>query len=406
MKIELSINPTFEGLSDAVKSITPDFDERIKFAVNASKLSVPEMRNLNLYVQERIVMLTKGSNNLKNYGDSYNDSYSVVDNKYIGEAAKMLQKLHSGTVGLRTIFQKLSPYKHVHSKVYDAHGVIPSPWYSSYCSSQCPVQTSLYPIQQFVPEAEELTNSIQSFLKLLDNSFKYCIQKLEDETKISGNVFLCKSKFYHDRAQAETIQTVMQMKKEALEFDPSQSPVLTARLNEPDFNTFVQKYFHKFTPHELLCYFVAEFLGICKSLECSNLELQKDIDLDDLTPEEIFLFKDLDNKEKVAKVHLLRNVVRHLDDFAEKPKKRKSKKKVSGKTMASITAYFRPFSIKDFHKYIKEQYKGDLAIPEYSTVNGCYASTNKNSDEYRQIEKSIDEMKPSMTLPSARVIGM
>lgn len=406
MKIEISINPTFEGLSDAVKSITPDFDERIKFAVNASHLSVPEMRNLNLYVQERIFMLTKGSYNLKNYGDSYNDCYSVVDNKYISQAVVMLRKLHSGTVGLRTIFQKLSPYKHIHSKVYDAHDASPSPWTSSYCSSQCPVQTSLYPIQQFVPEAKELTNSIQTFFSLLEQNINYCLQKLSEETIISGNVFLCKSIFYQDRAQAEIIRTVMQLKKEALEFDPSQSPVLTARLNEPDFNTFVQKYFHKFTPNELFCYFVAEFLGLCKSLECSNLELQKDIDLDDLTSEEIFLFKDLDNKEKVAKVHLLRNVINHLDDFAEKPKKSNSKKKVSGKTMACIMTYFQPIRKKDFHNYIKEHYKGELTIPVYTTVNECYPSINKNSDEYRQIEKSIDEMKPSTTLPSARVIGM
>jgi hypothetical protein len=399
----LSIKPTYEGLSDAVKSITPDFEERIKCAVNASNLSVPEMRNLNLYVQERIVMLTRGSNNLKNYGDDYNDWYSVADNKYIGKAAVMLRKLHSGTVGLRTVFQKLSPYKHLHSKVYDNHGVSPSPWVSSYCSSLYPVQTSLYPVQQFVPEAEELTNSIRLFFKLLEESFKYCIQKLRDEKTIGGNVFLCKSAFYHDRAQAETIRQVMQMKKELMEFDPDQSPVLTARLNEPDFNTFVQKYFHKFTPHELICYFVAEFLGICKSLECSNSELQKDIELEDLTPEETALFCASSNKEKVAKVHLLRDVVSKLDEFAEQPKKG-IKKKVSGKTMASIMTYFQPLCKKDFHDYVKKHYKGHLSIPEYQTVNECFASINKKSDTYKQIEERIDQMKPSM--PSARVIGM
>ncbi|MBQ0022724.1 MAG: hypothetical protein KBT29_05750 [Prevotellaceae bacterium] len=347
--------------------VNDDLFELVYDAVANSSLNLDEIFKLEEWISSQYQKLVKEEHSLRRLEPEYNLSYTTEVPGYVDTAAFLLRKLRSGTSTARKIKERLSPRRKPKA-MYERRGApYPSKASLSYLSKRGVRHYAIKLDGMFREEVDTLIGLIVKFYELLSSCLALCLKLIAEENAVRVSVFRSKEQYYKFCKEVENEFANMRTFLNMSEYDAKSDSVFVARMGFDSFEDFVKTMYHKFSTHQLKTYLFGVFMGVCKSLESSNLELKAEevaADGQKYAGIQSSVFYENDVTE---------SIIAEFDSYIPKLKNGCMPKKVKGKhlSMFALAIGVRPgmADIHAFHEYFLSKYKGTLKICDYTTFN-------------------------------------
>ena len=363
---------SFDGLQMVVGAIENFSPDRFLAALQQkTKVSIDYIVSIDSQVLDAIKHLQEEKMELTIFARDFNNQFVTRNNNYFNSAHLLLRKIHSGTSQTKRIFTRFTPLS---SSAAPRHApatyVQPAIYERSPLTTE-PYMPSLWSLETYPPEVQDLFNDLKRFFSLLREALLLCVDVIRKEEYIRRDPQQCSA--LYEAFKEENYYRVKRILKSiniyTEEFSPFINPAIDLRQSCSTQEEFSQKAFHN-QGYEDVC-------------ALSVKEIVEEAQRGEFTEQELNLF--LTNRPLIRRLH---TILADFDSYLEP--KDASRKKLPAKYIACLLLWSQPKEDKAFVDYFLNTYQGAHSLPDYTTINVQKNKLRNGDPLYSQLETRWD----------------
>lgn len=327
------------------KNITNEQLERMRLQIS----------NVSNRLEEEYVILEE-------FGKTFNQRFTTHHNNCFSSAMTLLKKIRAGLTTMVRVYRDFAPNNYAAMQSANKN-VKHLDLYSRSAMAGSMYAKPLFDVSAFSPEVRKLFDTMMHFMNIMGNSFRLCEDILEEEQHIREDAYEC-HKLYtqfkdeHRRLIKDMINSINLASHDFLE---ENNPAIYLHNHAENEMIFSQKGFH--------------YLSISATTALASKEIVEEALRGEFTKEELLLFR-----EDRQKIHRVRYIISHFDDYLPEGFRRKI---IPAVYVACMMWWCQPSEDKGFVLYFKTTYEkaGGLHKPPSNPA----VNQNKRQDWKKDI---------------------
>ena len=362
---------SYDGLQTVVCAIENFSPDRFLAALQQkNKVSLDYIVTLDSQVLDAVSRLQEQKLDLLSFSQDFNNQFVTRRNHCFSSAHQLLHKIHSGTSQVQRVFTHFTPNSSAAIPRHTPATYVKPSIYERSPLSMESYMPSLWSIESYPEEVQQLFNDLKRFFTLLKDALTLCVEVMRKEEYIRRDPNQCCALYrsFKDDNYHRVKRILKSINIYTDQFSPFLNPAIDLRQASDSEEEFSQKGFHNL-----------EFDDVC-SLATKELveEEQRGI----YTAEELQLFAE--DREKITAV---RYIITHFDEYLPANPRRKT---VPADYVACLMGWCEIPIKKNlaFVNYFAATYKkanGQYKPPSNSAVNVKKRTSWKGLSEFEQV---------------------
>jgi hypothetical protein len=304
---------------------------------------------------------------LFNFARDFNNRFVTRRNHCFSSAHQLLHKIHSGTTQVKRVFTRFTPNSSAAAPRNTPTTYVQPSIYERSPLSMEAYMPSLWPIESYPTEVQQLYEDLKRFFALLKESLLLCVEVMRKEEYIRRDPNQCRDLYrsfkednYH---RVKRILKSINIYTE--EFSSFINPAIDLRQSSASEEEFSQKGFH-----------MLEYEDVCT---LTVKELVEEAQRGEFSEKELHLFAE--NRPLIRRLH---TIIDQFDTYLDE--KSAARKKLPAKYIACLLLWAQPKEEKAFVEFFISNYQGIHEVPDNSTVNVQKNKLRNGDDTYTRLE--------------------
>ena len=267
---------SYDGLQTVVCAIENFSPDRFLAALQQkNKVSLESIVALDSQVLEAIRLFQEQKMDLFNFARDFNNQFVTRRNHCFSSAHQLLHKIHSGTTQVKRVFTRFTPNSSAAAPRNTPTTYVQPSIYERSPLSMEAYMPSLWPIESYPTEVQQLYEDLKRFFALLKESLLLCVEVMRKEEYIRRDPNQCRDLYrsfkednYH---RVKRILKSINIYTE--EFSSFINPAIDLRQSSASEEEFSQKGFHMLEYEDVCTLTVKELVEEAQRGEFSEKEL-------------------------------------------------------------------------------------------------------------------------------------
>ena len=365
---------SYDGLQTVVCAIENFSPDRFLAALQQkNKVSLESIVALDSQVLEAIRHFQEQKMDLFNFARDFNNQFVTRRNHCFSSAHQLLHKIHSGTTQVKRVFTRFTPNSSAAAPRNTPTTYVQPSIYERSPLSMEAYMPSLWPIESYPTEVQQLYEDLKRFFALLKESLLLCVEVMRKEEYIRRDPNQCRDLYrsfkednYH---RVKRILKSINIYTE--EFSSFINPAIDLRQSSASEEEFSQKGFH-----------MLEYEDVCT---LTVKELVEEAQRGEFSEKELHLFAE--NRPLIRRLH---TIIDQFDTYLDE--KSSARKKLPAKYIACLLLWAQPKEEKAFVEFFISNYQGIHEVPDNSTVNVQKNKLRNGDAVYSRLEGLWNEV--------------
>lgn len=342
---------SYDGLQTVVCAIENFSPDRFLAALQQkNKVSLESIVTLDSQVLEAIRVFQVQKMDLVYFARDFNNQFVTRRNHCFSSAHQLLHKIHSGTTQVKRVFTRFTPNSSAATPRHTPATYVQPSIYERSPLSMESYMPSLWPIESYPAEVQQLYEDLKRFFALLKESLMLCVEVMRKEEYIRRDPNQCRELYrsFKDDNYHRVKRILKSINIYTEEFSSFINPAIDLRQSSATEEEFSQKGFH-----------ALDYEDVCT---LTVKELVEEAQRGEFTEKELNLFAE--NRPLLRRLH---TIIDNFDSYLDE--KSATRKKLPAKYIACLLLWAQPKEEKAFVEFFIDTYKGEHEVPDNSTVN-------------------------------------
>lgn len=366
---------SYDGLQTVVCAIENFSPDRFLAALQQkNKVSLDYIVTLDSQVLDAVSRLQEQKLDLLSFSQDFNNQFVTRRNHCFSSAHQLLHKIHSGTSQVQRVFTHFTPNSSAAIPRHTPATYVKPSIYERSPLSMESYMPSLWSIESYPEEVQQLFNDLKRFFTLLKDALTLCVEVMRKEEYIRRDPNQCCALYrsFKDDNYHRVKRILKSINIYTDQFSPFLNPAIDLRQSSATEEEFSQKGFHKLDYEDVCTLTVKELVEEAQRGEFSEKELN--------------LFAA--NRPLIRRLH---TIIADFDSLLDE--KAASHKKLPAKYIACLLLWAQPKEEKAFVEFFKDNYQGTHEVPDNSTINVQKNKLRNGDDTYARLEGLWNEVK-------------
>ena len=267
---------SYDGLQTVVCAIENFSPDRFLAALQQkNKVSLDYIVTLDSQVLDAVSRLQEQKLDLLSFSQDFNNQFVTRRNHCFSSAHQLLHKIHSGTSQVKRVFTHFTPNSSAAIPRHTPATYVKPSIYERSPLSMESYMPSLWSIESYPEEVQQLFNDLKRFFTLLKDALTLCVEVMRKEEYIRRDPNQCWALYrsFKDDNYHRVKRILKSINIYTDQFSPFLNPAIDLRQSSATEEEFSQKGFHKLDYEDVCTLTVKELVEEAQRGEFSEKEL-------------------------------------------------------------------------------------------------------------------------------------